>query len=404
MHILSDSYQDSLWLTYLLGVILIINPLSHLFENIFSIGNTYYTSYICWAVLLAFFVCILRKKLKVKELVITLVLAVVFLVGTINGDSTFGHGIDGLHVSFFICVSYICMNGFSNSPNLNRNQIHRLFRLILVISIISYIYAFVFQYNHFTELIKGNNIPYNSWMYVSFFRQRNIFAAYSYLAAFSAFFLYNSTRKRIYLICLLICIFQIYLTHSRTALMATLVMITMYFYMKHKNTNIIYVCFITMVAMYFYAFNRIDDGNGLFFHQAEGGVDSGLIRLFMWRDCIELLVSDTSFLYGYGMGAIGHFLLPSYSVGSSHNSFIDVLFDGGITFLFLQLTTLKKIISLTNNLSDYETRITYLSFEISFLFNSLLEAGMILYASNFFSLTATLLLVYIPSHVNKEAK
>lgn len=79
-----------------------------------------------------------------------------------------------------------------------------------------------------------------------------------------------------------------------------------------------------------------------FYHSTTSGVDSGMIRIMMWKAGFEKLWGNLTIITGYGVGASSVFLRKSgFTVESFHNVYMESFFEGGIIQLMFTLISLK---------------------------------------------------------------
>jgi len=261
----------------------------------------------------------------------------------------------------------------------------------------------VVQSSLFFALIRGIDTQLNSWFYVSFYRQRNIFGEYCFLSSVASLYMFYIGRKKIYIVFLTLNILQVLLIESRAALLGIIILIVVPFFLKtkHKILFIISFCIIAIIG-----FIMIGGADGFIesfshvSHEAGEEEDSSVIRVLMWQSCINFLNNNMGWFWGFGTGSIGKFLYPLYGVGSTHSAYFDSLFDGGIFYLFAISMPLFYSLKSIMNHTDQLYKIIHVGAWIAYILYNFMEAGMAPFASNFFSITATLLFVTIPLNYN----
>lgn len=387
---------------FVIAVIIILNAGSHYLYNVFEVGNIYYASYIGWVLLLLAIFTLGNARIKKNGMYIFILLILVFTIGAFSGEIIIDHGFSDIHVGIFTAIAYLCLYGV-DFKKVHFDIDYSLFcKIILIIGILSVFYAIVFQQSYMIELIKRNNISWNSWQLVSFFRQRNIFSQYCYIASICALLLYTEKKNKAYIVALALFGGIIILTNSRAALMGYVVLIGLYICLKRKNKYLFLMMSVIVLLLFAYAFDLFGNASTIFYHETSKGNDSGAIRLLMWRDCIKFLFQQNVFMFGLGMGAESHFLMPKYGVGSSHSVYVDAMFDGGIVFLAVIFLSLYRTMKTVLKIKQLEIKNLYVAAVISFLLYGFLEAGMALFGSNYFSITASILLIFLPQFIQRK--
>lgn len=382
--------------------LLVLNAGTHFLNNVLGIGNIYYSSYIGWIIIFLSMLTIEQGGITRRGTFVSVLLMIVFTIGACCGEAIISHGFTDIHGGFFAALAYLCLYGFNFKRVRTNIDYIFLCKVVLFIGILAVLYAIIFQKTYMFELIKRNNISLNSWRFVSFFRQRNIFGQYCYIASISALILYVKKKSNFYLIVLVLFGFIILLTDSRAALLSYAVLLGLYIYLNRKNKYLFFALVVITCLLFAYAFDFFGNISQIFYHQAANGMDSGAIRLLMWRDCIEYLLQNNILVFGLGMGSESVFLMPRYGVGSTHNFYIDALFDGGIIYLAVILLSLYKILKIIIKIKDLKIRNIFLASIISFSLYGIFEAGMALFGSNYFSITVGILLIILPQFLQRK--
>lgn len=356
--------------------------------------------------------CLTRCLIRKNRVYIVMILFVSMILGTVWGEKCFGSGIENLHSIIIVCVAFgvtMCLNG---NVVLSQNNLKNLLRIIVVIGLGASFYAMIFQNQYFVQLLRQNNVSWNSWLYVSFFRQRNIFAGYCFISTVAVSYLYLKEKKNKYLLSLLLFGFQIFLTNSRASLLAFVMYVGLCIYLTRRNKIIFVIVSVICVAATLYALDLWSVLLVKFSHTTSSGVDSGEIRLAMWGECLRYLLDKNALLFGFGLGASDAFFTSHFGVGSSHNAYIDALFNGGVVYVVVIIWSLVSTFkAITKNQYDHDFKVVWQSALITYSVYCFFEAGMALFASNYFSVTMTILLLmlsrfYTGSHLilNKTKK
>lgn len=386
----------------LIAVIIILNAGSHFLYNVCGVGSIYYASYIGWILLLLSIFIFGNVRIKKNGIYVFSLLILVFAIGAFSGESIINHGISDIHVGVFTAIAYLCLYGVDFKKVHFDIDYRFICKIVLIIGILSVFYAIVFQQSYMIELIKRNNVSWNSWLFVSFFRQRNIFGQYCYIASICALLLYTEKKNKVYIIALVLFGGIIILTNSRAALIGYVLLIGLYICLKSKNKYLFFMLSVIVLLLFVYAFDLFGHISTIFYHEASNGNDSGAIRVLMWRDCIKFLFQQNAFMFGLGMGAESIFLMPKYGVGSSHSVYVDAIFDGGIVFLVVIFLSLYRTMKTVLKIKQSELKNLYVAAIISFILYGFLEAGMALFGSNYFSITASILLIVLPQFIQRK--
>lgn len=385
-----------------IAVIIILNVGSHFLYNVFGVGNTYYASYIGWMLLLLSILTLGNVRIKKNGIYVFILLILLFIIGAICGEIIIDHGFSDIHVGIFTAIAYLSLYGV-NFKKVHFDIDYRFFcKIVLIIGIFAVLYAIVFQKSYMIELIKRNNVSWNSWQFVSFFRQRNIFSQYCYIASICALLLYTEKKNKFYIVALVLFGGIIFLTSSRAALIGYVVLIGLYICLQRKNKYLFFLLSVIVLLLFAYAFDLFGSVSTIFYHEATNGNDSGAIRVLMWLDCIQCLFQHNVFMFGLGMGAESVFLMPKYGVGSSHSVYVDAMFDGGIVFLVVIFLSLYRTMRTVLKIKQPKIKSLYVAAMISFVLYGFLEAGMALFGSNYFSITASILLIVLPQFIQRK--
>ena len=261
------------------------------------------------------------------------------------------------------------------------------------------------QSAEFISILRGVDKDNNSWNYVSFFSQRNIYGQYCFLSTISSLYLLNLTKKKIWLLLIFMFGLQIVMINSRAALICYFFAILMHYYCKSSHKVVFFTSFLFFLLFVFIMIGGFDGLLQAFSHEAKTeDMDSGAVRVVMWLRCLEYLKDNAALLWGFGAGSVSNFLTPLFGFGSSHSFYVDALFCGGVIYLFIVsiplLLSLKTILGNT----DIIYRNVHIGAMCAFLLYGFMEAGMAPFASNFFSVTSTLMMIMIPLNYKGSSK
>lgn len=374
-------------LSILLSLVLLINIVSHFFENVIGIGNTYIAQGICWIILFVYGMSMVKSYRKRFFFLFVILIINTFL--PILGGSPW---LPEFHIAVVVWCSFyfsMCMKYRS----LSQNDLFSIFELVVTCGVVVCFYAIIASRTFLPSLIVGGGNPDE---YVSFLRHRNVYAAYCYLCSIPALYLYFAKKKKKYMFCLIFFITQIFLTTSRNALLCLGLFIGISYYLKTKKHIYFYLCLLTLIISVYFIFGGFDSFYNRFRHENHLGTDSSEMRYVMWLSCVEYLNSNHSWISGFGIGNVSKYLLPSFDLGSSHCTYIDVVFWGGIVLLTIMMYALVYSFRTILNSSDNYFKIIMIGAITSYVFYCIFEAGMILFFANFLSITSTILLIVIP--------
>ncbi len=381
-------------------LVLIINPLSHFIKNVFGFGNTYYVGYVCWLALIICSLVFEQNRITRNQIIVGVILLTTFGIGLVHGGVLFDEPFENGHIGFFVCVSYLFCVSSDCYTKINKDEVYSLCRIVVICGLIAALYAHVVQFNFAIDALRNFNVTYNSWLYRSFFGQRNIYAEYCFLGATAGLNNYVCSRKKRYALFILFMALQIYISNSRAAGIAFILMIgiEMIEDSRYRWISIAIIIILCLIVLhYLVSYSSSDFITERLRHNVNGvGETSTGIRVLMWKDLIQFSINEHGVLFGFGFGAVGDFLVSKFGLESAHNVYMDIFFTGGVIYLsfYLYLVINSFIIILRNK--DLEFRHVFFAGFLAYSLHSLAESGMMLFASNFFSLTATLFFVVFP--------
>lgn len=389
--------KRNLPLINILTMILIMNLASHFFQNIFRFGNTYWISYCCWLFLIVYQLCI-GIRIKRNEYILFFLVAMGAVIGGIIGvirgylepEDYFKIGI------YLIAVisSKIILPTFS----FNINNIKLLMFVIWSVAIIALLYLLFNQGNLIIPSLQGDE--YAQWGLYSFFRQRNIYAGFNFFAIMSTLFLYSLNKRKIYLISIVAFFLIIVCTGSRAALFSVLLFLTTYLFLRTKNKWMLVSVVIIALVFVISQFDLLNFLQMKFYHSTTSGVDSGMIRIMMWKAGFEKLWGNLTIITGYGVGASSVFLRKSgFTVESFHNVYMESFFEGGIIQLMFTLISLKDSLKYIFKSKQKLYKETWGAIVCAYIFYNMFESGSAIYMSNYLSVLATITIIIIPRYI-----
>lgn len=393
--------NNSLFL--LLGIVVTLNFVSHIMSNVFGIGNPHYYSYVCWIILVIGSVFIKNKPSKVS--MIALAVLVVFSLIPCFLNSRFD-AVSEFHVAIMLWFAFyfsFCIRFWPLSPD----NIVLLYKLIVILGLFSCIYALIAQQGAFLSLLygaTGSDKKLGLSEFASFFRHRNIFAEYCFLSTISALYLFLHLRKgrAIYFSLIIFFALMIFASNSRSALIGFVVLVCVTSFLKCKR-KMAFLFFVLVVAMV--SFNIMGGTESfleMFSHDAGNDIDSGTERIMMWAACYKCINENAAWIWGFGIGTIGDFLEPIFGVGSSHNAYIDAYFHGGIIYFSILFFSLSVVFWKLYKMKNSNYRILHLAGLTAYSIYNMTEAGMAPFSSSFFSVTATIILIFIPLNLSSR--
>lgn len=378
-------------LTYFLIAALIANPFSHYLQNLYNIGNPYYASYIIWTILFVYTTIFLTYKRSTKWMFLGLIQFFFMVLGCINGNTLYG-SLSNIHTGLFIFLAFWATMCRSYKVEFTKDNLYLIFNALIFLGIIASVYALIYQTSMYILALSGVDSNLNGWGVKSFFSQRNIFAQYCAFCSIPACYMYIDTRRKIYIIPLILFCCNIFATNSRASIIfyAISVFPPMFLHIKKKIFILVGIC----ICLLIFPIDKFSVEE-VFLHN-NAGEDSGETRIRMWLTAFKLLFNDISWLTGFGFGSISFITSKIDGVGSAHNFYVDSFFSGGVVYLLIYLYSMFYAYRISRKNKDKAFRLVFTYSIIAYAVYCMLESGSGLFASNFFSITATILLVIIP--------
>ena len=386
--------------TFLLMMLLVLNPLSHYVVNVLEFANTYYLSYIIWTLFLLTASSLLKYSINGKHVVLNYILFIILIISAINGDSLF-QSVSDIHLVFFFCMAFGLSMCQQYKVSISNKQLHMLYVTIIIIGVLSSVYALREQTVMYILSLQGIDMDKNGWGIVSFYNQRNIFAQYCAFCSIAACYMYIDTKRKIYILLLLLFFTNIFVTNSRASLLFFLVAVCPTLFVHNASKKYFIVALIILAVLALFVSLDFTFVVELFNHDTSSGEDSGELRIQMWRDCFLLLFNDSLLLIGFGKGTTSTFLSPMHGVGSSHNFYIDSLFEGGLIYMTILIYSIYFGYKEIKHNKEAKYRILHTYAIMGYAIYCMMEAGSGLFAANFFSITATVLFIIIPQYYNR---
>lgn len=392
--------QAGRFLSLLVLLTLIVHPIS--FFCGFDTRINVYSTFACYSFLVVFSV-VNRAWFLAKSEVAILCLAVLgCLFGAMLGLWRFGAAGLGSAVGFLLGM----LSVLSFSSCLCRADVLLLFRVIAIFGVLAAAYAFIFQSERWIGVLMGNEVGFHSWRYVSFFGQRNRFAACMYFAVICCGALYCATARKIYIAGAGFLLVQILCTNSRTAMVAAGVAVVMLVYSKSKYrilTSLILIVTALVCGALF--FDEILVSFSSFFNHY-GGFDSASSRIDMWKFGIGSAVTEGGFVFGFGTGTQSDVLPPLYEVASFHSMYVELFFEGGIVKVIIYIIVIiTAVLFAKRNRALHDAGLWkgfYLPLVASWLIFSMFESGATPFSTTLFSLVASVLVLVVPRCFSEE--
>lgn len=388
---------------YVLVIISILNLASHFTQNVLGVGNTYWISYIAW-IMLFVYQCFLKIRITKNDSIWFFIICIGTIIGGLVGIIQGYLGVSDLfNISIFL-IAVFSTKFISIKSELSMNSIKILFRIIWVIAIISVVYMVIMQGERIVPAVV-NRDEYAQWGLVSFFRQRNIYASFLFFAVVASFFLLLYEKRKIYLISVVVFFIAVVSTGSRAALFSTILFFVLYCFFRTKNKWLLVLSGVVIIGYIVVQFDILHIFQSKFGHNTSLGVDSGIIRIMMWNSGFKKIFDDVNFIVGYGIGSSSQFLKDSrFTVESFHNVFMEYFFEGGIIQLLLVFISIKDSLIYVFRSNNNTYKQVWSATIMAYVFLCLFESGSALYMSNYFSVIATIIVVFIPRYVFKTEK
>lgn len=370
-------------------------------------GLSYYINYVLWISLGGAYI-FREKKLRFRKeygFLFGLILLNA-MAGAVLGRHVLQLGLDNLHQAFLTGMIILIVMGIDWNDHLKKEDVLIIMKVIFLIGITAAVYAMIVQNKSWTGVLLGRERSVNAWIYKSFFGQRNVFAYFCFLSSVAGMYLLMMTQKKKYLYGIILLALQIYITDSRTAMLALFLFYVLYIYLNLGRTGkfvlpLLGIC--VLIGILFAV--DLSELTGRFYHESHTGLgDSGSLRLYIWASGIRYLISNHAILTGLGFGAQGPYLAPEFKFSSFHNAYMDILFQGGSILLGIHLYLIVKILKSVLRMENRQYSIISLAFTAAFLFGCLFDSSAMLFSSNYEAVLATVMIGVLTRIEIKEQK
>lgn len=383
----------------MLIVLMQLTLLAHFVKEVFLPGVdglTYYCSYVAWTIYLFFVLRSRGASISRANLILVCLTAFGAVMGFALGSSRYDSV--EMHRVLFYLVAVVAV--LVSKPAISKEGLKNILVSLIAFGVFASLYAMVVQSDELRAVLAGSDPDLNSWGYHSFFSQRNIFAEYMFLSICSAGAMYYYARKKRYLLCLVLFLLQIVITNSRSSTVASIVFLAALLWSLTKRNRVFVICAIALVSISVIAF--FDVGGYLYGYFTHYGTTlSNESRVDMWITGVNLLQGNAGMLFGLGGGAANDALFGTYGVGSFHNVYVETLFEGGILRIgvtgFLLIRLMVHLASTGRVFEDGDAKAVWLPLIVAFCVYMLFESGVMLFAANYFSFIATILVMDIPT-------
>lgn len=385
---------NSFWSVFFSGMIL-ISILGGISRGVFNnAGIGYYINYALWISLWLIYILKEKKFYFSKEYIVVFCFIIVnTFVGALWGKYILNLKLDNLHQGFLIGLTILTVMGINWSDYLGRDDVLVILKVIFCVGIVASIYALTIQNESLIGFVMRQDSAVNAWTYRAFFDSRNVFAYFCFLSSVAGMYLLYLTKQKKYLFGIALLALQIYITDSRTALLILILFyaLCLYFNMgKFGKIFFPFMCLILFVGIVMFMDTSVLIGR--FYHESNTSFgDSGFLRLNMWRLGMGFLLSNKAILFGLGFGSQVPYLVPKFNLGSFHNVYMDILFQGGFVLLGIYLYMIVKVIRKVLKGENKGYKYISISFLVAFLFGSLFDSSAMLFSSNYEAVLSTLM-------------
>lgn len=360
-----------------------------------NIAIGYYINYLCWFTLCIVFF-LKERKIKFSKEYIIIFTVIIFnaIIGAFFGKIYLHLDFTNLHQGILTGLAIVIVMGIEWKDYLKEYGIILIMKFVFWIGIAISLYAIIIQNRYLIGVLRGIDRSISAWLYTSIFGQRNIYAYFCFLSSVAGKYLFDITRKKGYIFGLILFALQIYVTDSRNAILSLVLFYIMCAFLRYgKRGRVIFIFSIIVIGIGSIFFMDINTLLGRLYHGTKSPYgDSGVLRLAMWYSCIKYLITNNAILTGFGYGAQTQYLMPLFDLGSAHNAYMDILFQGGIVllgiYIYMVVKVFKAILVVGNPIYMY----TSLSFVLVYLVNNLFDSFSMLFSSNFAGIPTTIMI------------
>lgn len=289
---------------------------------------------------------------------------------------------------------------------LDNKQICRIMNTVLVLGVISCVYAMIFQRDNLIGYFQNARIQ--SWRYESIWGQRNQFAMICWLAFICALYLYRISKLKRYLVIMVVLIFNVYVTNSRAGLGAILIVAALYIlgYLrrdirKAKLYWTIGVIFVSLAFVAMYADELMEViKNYVFHYKVASSINMDNEVRFKWWYLALREYFQKSPIFGFGFDSVKTLI---GEIGNLHNAYLMTLFEMGIAgiiylvyFFYLSMKSIRKC-------QDQEFLYVISAGVIALACHMLLEDGTRFFSFEPMNYLSTILLLYLPLNYERRS-
>lgn len=284
--------------------------------------------------------------------------------------------------------------GVDWSSSITRSDVDSILFLIFICGVLSCLYAMTVQFDVLRRCLSGAD---QGWYYTSFLGHRNQYSAFLYVATIPALYLWQRSRNIVYPIFVAIFFLNIVVTDSRNAFYSIILLLGLYFAFL-KKISLGTIAILGVFVLLFAAIN-FDNISWMFAHKSGQGLEEES-RFVMWSLMLAKVYEHEAWLSGFGFGAQEPFLIShGFRVASAHNTFVSLIFDGGIIKLTIYIVLLMIIYRNICRHPDHRYRDLMRAGSLSFMFYNMFDNSSLLFSANgFVSIMATIILALLPQY------
>lgn len=386
---------------------LILSMLPTIVMGILKIST--YTNTVIWVwdvlmiILLVVYCFFKRYKIYKKSFNLILIFLLVIIFQIIDYSNLLSNGsinklytiLPFVYFAHFLC-SYVMIGDQNKIVNWKK-----FFEMFVYFAIICCIYNVVINVKNFPKVLAFNNKYIG---FSSFFNHRNGFGQLLFIAIVSNTYVLSYNKERKFVLTFLFLMMNLILTFSRTSILSTFVFFFICFLQnlfakKDKKsiflgfTLIILVGILVMVGI---NNEKIINFANYYIFRSEDGLSG---RDTIWKIAISN-IKGTEWLTGHGIGTTSQ-LLEKYGLTNSHNSIIEIVLTGGITFLLFYIIIITSIFKNIVKFQDYKLKMIYTSFFIAF-FTYIMFEKVLLFSTGYAPIMFTIFLIIIPKLTKKR--
>lgn len=384
------------WIIGLLVFIIVNTVLANFIERGLGLGEDIVVSLAIHADCLIFILLAITLK-PIKRAYIFL--AFVLLANEISG-SFWGIPILGynpflrIHSVIGFAMMTTVVLGVDWSSSITRSDVDSILFLIFICGVLSCLYAMTVQFDVLRRCLSG---AASGWDYTSFLGHRNTYGAFLYIATIAALYLWQRSRNIVYPIFVAIFFLNIVVTDSRNAFYSIILLLGLYFAFL-KKISLGTIAILGVFVLLFAAIN-FDNISWMFAHKSGQGLEEES-RFVMWSLMLAKVYEHEAWLSGFGFGAQEPFLIShGFRVTSAHNTFVSLIFDGGIIKLTIYIILLMITYRNICRHPDHRYRDLMRAGFLSFIFYNIFDNSSLLFSANgFISIICTIIFAVLPQY------